>query len=113
MADEVIYGRYRHMGPGPRWIAPNGSKRITPTFYEAQTLLKHWIKDRHDKCALDASSYKSIIVKEEEKEIEEWIMMQPQVQAMYNYASILKKIGFDPVVKIVIDENDEIQVYFE
>ena len=113
MREEVIYRRYFHGGPGPRWIDHLGYKRETPTFSEAQALLTHWIKDRADKCATDATLYKSIITKEKEIELEQWIMSSPQVQEIYRRAEVLRKIGFDPVVKIVIDDNDEIQVYFE
>jgi hypothetical protein len=113
MSEEVIYGIYHHGGPGPRWIAPHDSNRETPTFSESRALLTHWIKDRYDKYAPDASSYKSMITKEKETHLSDWIMSNPQVQAMYRYASMLEKIGFHPVVKIVIDDNDEIQVSLE
>lgn len=104
MSSEIIYGRYNHGGPGPCWVAPEGTHRDTPTVSEARNMLTHWVADRAAKASVDAGSYKASIM-DEKARLQDWLKNSPEAQAVYRQASVLKLMGFNPVVEIITDDD--------
>jgi len=110
MSSEIAYGRYTHGGPGPCWIAPTGTQRMTPTVSEARTMLTHWVADRAAKASPDAASYKASI-KDEKSQLQGWLASNPEVQAVYRQAAILTQMGLNPIVEIVTgDDGVELRI---
>ena len=105
MATEVAYAQHAHGGPGPCWTGP----RETPTPSEARTMLTHWFADRAATAAPDAASYKASI-QAEKTDIMAWLSANPEFHAVLRQVKLLEAMGLSPVVEIVTDDGDDIQV---